>query len=120
MYVLKLCSTLPDLTFTWHNATYQDAPIVTEILERIRQVRVDSRRGHEHEIEKPEYYPFTWPDDVTSDSVLQPGDIAGSEIWILPPSHPLALPPLPPPPVPDHRPQESVAMFDNITVPEWP
>jgi len=109
-----------DLKFTWHNATYQDAPVVTEILERIRKVREDSRKGHENEIAQPDSFPFTWPDDTTSYSVLQPGDISGSEVWFLPPSSPLALPPLPAPPVPDNRPHESVVMYDNNTVEEWP
>jgi hypothetical protein len=31
---------------------------------------------------------------VTSDDFLEPGDISGSELWFLPPSSPLALPPL--------------------------
>jgi hypothetical protein len=111
---------LPDITFTWHNATYRDAPIITEILERIRQVREESRKGHEKELEQPDSFPFTWPDDVTSDTLLQPGDISGSELWFLPPSSPLALPSLPPPPVPDNRSQLSVVWWENIPNPDFP
>jgi len=109
-----------DITFTWHNATYQDTPTITEIPERIRQVRAESRKGHEKELEQPDSFPFAWPDDVTSDSLLQPDDISGSELWFLPPSSPLALPPLPAPPVPDTRPQESVLWGDNNPNSEFP
>jgi hypothetical protein len=44
----------------------------------------------------PDSFPFAFANDVTSDSLLQPEDISGSELWFLPPSSPLALPPLPP------------------------
>jgi hypothetical protein len=45
------------------------------------------------EIPTPDSFAFS--DDVTSNDFLQPGDISGSELWLLPPSSPLALPPLP-------------------------
>jgi len=51
---------------------------------------------------------------------MQPGDIAGSELWFLPPSSPLALPPLPPPPEPDNRQSEYVLQDDNRPNPDWP
>jgi len=108
-----------DITFTWHNATYRDAPVITEILERIRIAREESRKGHPKDPQNPESFPSAFADDVTCNDFLQPGDIPGSELWILPPSSPLALPPLPAPPVPDHRPHDSVVWGDSPN-PEWP
>jgi len=84
-----------DITFTWHNATDMHSPIIAEILERIRYTREESRKGHEDKFPTPDSFPFAFADDVTSDDLLQPGDISGSELWHLPPSSPLALPPLP-------------------------
>jgi hypothetical protein len=81
----KWCSKFPDITFTWHNATSIHSPIIAEIVEHVQYAREESREGHGTE----------FADDVTSDDFLQHGDISGSELWFLPPSSSLALPPLP-------------------------
>jgi len=70
-----------DITLTWHNATNLNSSIISVILDRLED---------RHSIRQP----FAWADDVESDEVLQPGNVSGSELWFLPPSSPLALPPL--------------------------
>jgi hypothetical protein len=100
---------------TWHNATDSGDPIATEILERVRWVREEARKGHEAELQEPENFPLVFPDDEELDAYLHPDDIDGSELWFLPQSSPRALPPLPPPPVPDTRPPVTY-VHDKSTV----
>lgn len=66
------------------------SPIISEIQRRVRHTREENKKDHQLEMEYP-----TFADDVTSEDFLQPGDISGSELWFLPPSAPLALPPVP-------------------------
>jgi len=68
-----------DITFTWHDSTNLNSSVMSIILDRLHARREE---------------PFAWAADVTSDDYLQPEDISGSELWFLPPSSPLALPPL--------------------------
>jgi GR25 family glycosyltransferase involved in LPS biosynthesis len=70
------------------------SPIISEIEARIRHTRAESRKGREKEFTTPNSFPLAFADDVKSDDFLQPGDISGSERWLLPPSSPHALPPL--------------------------
>jgi hypothetical protein len=93
-----------DITLTWHEATDSSSPIITEILERVRWAREEARKGHEAELQGSDSFPLVFPDEKELDEFLDPEDIDGSELWILPQSSPRALPPLPPPPVPDTRP----------------
>jgi len=93
-----------DITLTWHNATDSSSPIATEILERVRWAREEARKGHEAELQGSENFPLEFPDPEQLAEYLAPDDIDGSELWFLPQSSPFALPPLPPPPVPDTRP----------------
>jgi hypothetical protein len=93
-----------DITLTWHNATDSSSPIATEILERVRWAREEARKGHEAELQGSDSFPLVFPDHEQLDEFLGADDIDGSELWFLPQSSPFALPPLPPPPIPDTRP----------------
>jgi hypothetical protein len=81
----------PDITFTWHEATPLDSPILAQIPERIRLAKEEARKGHEKD------WPISYADDIMSNESLHPGDISGSELWFLPQDSPLAAPPLPDP-----------------------
>jgi hypothetical protein len=105
-----------DITLTWHNATDSSSAIATEILERIRWARQEARRGHEAELPDHEYFPLVF-DEKDLDAYLAPNDLDGSELWFLPQSSPLALPPLPPPPVPDTRPPVTYVHDRSTTTP---
>lgn len=111
---------LSDITFTYHDSTDYRSPVISQILERIRYTRAESRIGHEAELRGPEAYPFSFPSAIESNEPLDPDDIAGSELWALSPDSPLALPPLPPPPVPDTRPPNHVTMGDGEPEPQFP
>ena len=68
----------------------------------------------------PESYPFSFPNAIESNEILRSDDIAGSELWTLPPDSPLALSPLPAVPVPDTRPPDHVTMGDGEPEPKFP
>jgi len=104
-----------DITLTWHNATDSSDPIATEILERVRWAREEAPKGHETELQGSESFPLVFPDTQQLDEYLAPDDLDGSELWFLPQSSPSALPPLPPPPVPDTRPPVTY-VHDKSTV----
>lgn len=49
---------LTDTTFTYHDSTDYQSPVISQISERIRCTRVESRKGHEAE---PNYTHFLFP-----------------------------------------------------------
>jgi len=106
-----------DITLTWHNATDSSTPIITEIFERVRWVREEAPKGHEAELQGSDSFPLVFPDDEELNAVLHPDDIDGSELWFLPQSSPRALPPLPPPPVPDTRPPVTYVHYHSTVTP---
>ena len=91
-----------DLDVVWYDALDLKDQIVTNILERIRWVRAQSRIGHEKEVTDPQGLHFVWLPDVGSDGPVPPR--AGVDMWFLPSGSPEGLKPLPPPPEPDTRP----------------
>lgn len=68
--------------------------MINEIQQRIHFTRAQGRKWREAEFPNPDSFPVAFADDVMSDDFLRPGDISGSELWLLPPTSPLALPPI--------------------------
>lgn len=66
--LLKLNPSSPDITFTWHEATPLDSPILAQIPERIRLAKEEARKGHEKDW--PTSYPFSYADDIMSNESL--------------------------------------------------
>lgn len=91
-----------DLDFVWHDALDLKDQLVTNIIERVRWARAQSRIGHEQEVSDPHGLRFEWLPDVGSDAPIPPR--AGVDMWFLPNGSPAGLKPLPPPPEPDTRP----------------
>ncbi|KAF8707596.1 hypothetical protein RHS03_04228, partial [Rhizoctonia solani] len=87
-----------DIDVVWHDALDMHSKLVTDILERVRWVRAQSRIGHESQVPDPQGLVFKWLPDVGSDAPVPAHD--GSDLWFIPGR----VDPLPAPPVPDTRP----------------
>lgn len=104
-----------DLDVVWHDALDLHDGLVTNILERVRWARAQSRIGHEKEVPDPQGLRFAWLPDVGSDAPVPPQ--AGVDMWFLPNGTPKGLKPLPPPPSPDTRPPVLRTAGEDILIP---
>ncbi|CAE6429323.1 unnamed protein product [Rhizoctonia solani] len=87
-----------DIDVVWHDALDMHSKIVTDIFERVRWVRAQSRIGHESQVPDPQGLVFKWLPDVGSDAPVPARD--GSDLWFVPGE----MQSLPAPPLPDTRP----------------
>ncbi|KAF8761899.1 hypothetical protein RHS01_01025 [Rhizoctonia solani] len=71
-----------DIDVVWHDALDMHSKLVTDILERVRWVRAQSRIGHESQVPDPQGLVFKWLPDVGSDAPVPAHD--GSDLWFIP------------------------------------
>ncbi|KDN39557.1 hypothetical protein RSAG8_08713, partial [Rhizoctonia solani AG-8 WAC10335] len=102
-----------DIEITWHNALDMHSKIVTDILERVRWARAQSRIGHESQVPDPYGLRFQWLPDVGSDGPVPLRD--GSDLWFDP-----GMKSLPASPVPDTRPPVLRTAGEDILLPNEP
>lgn len=107
-----------DIDVVWYDAMDLHSKVVTEILERVRWARAQSRIGHEKEVPDPQGLHFTWLPDVGSDAPVPPRE--GADLWFLPPGDPQGLKPLPRPPSPDTRPPVLRTAGEDLLLPGEP
>ncbi|KAJ1311656.1 hypothetical protein OPQ81_010131 [Rhizoctonia solani] len=103
-----------DIDVVWHDALDMHSKIVTDILERVRWVRAQSRIGHESEVPDPQGLHFEWLPDVGSDGPVPLRD--GSDWWFVPGE----IKPLPLPPSPDARPPVLRTSGEDVLLPNEP
>ncbi|CAE6521977.1 unnamed protein product [Rhizoctonia solani] len=102
-----------DIQVVWHNALDMHSKIVSEILERVRWVRAQSRIGHESEVPDPQGLRFQWLPDVGSVGPVPLRD--GSDLWFDP-----GMTPLPVSPLPDTRPPVLRTAGEDMLLPNEP
>jgi hypothetical protein len=90
------------LDVVWHDALDLHSSRVSNIMERVRWARAQSRIGHENTVADPQGLYFEWLPDVGSGGPVPPR--AGVDFWFLPSGSPEGLRPLPRPASPDTRP----------------
>lgn len=83
-----------DIGIIWHDALDMHSRLVTQILERVRWARAQSRIGHETDVPDVQGLRFTWSPDVGSDAPVLLD--RGADVW-------LSLKELDAPPSPDGR-----------------
>ncbi|KAJ6498565.1 hypothetical protein C8R47DRAFT_1009721 [Mycena vitilis] len=107
-----------DLDFTYHDATNAQAPVISDIMERMRAAREAAKNDRKNERERADALPFGLPDDILSNEYLTNEDMTGSELWVEPYS--AQLPTLPEPPYPSTRGPLHVFMGYAIPEPQFP
>lgn len=89
-----------DATFTYHDATNKNSTLISQIIQRVRYTH---QQPGSPDIKEETLMNLTSTqlrsrlnNDIDSEKTLRHDELAGAELWTLPPSHPLALAPLPP------------------------